>query len=359
MYQNNYMNKFFLKVKSSLITEKNIICVSNSGVGFKRVGIVFLIWNIMLAFWTSFATIKYFEMRGEILKKNEKIVKLESVKQKLLSEIVLFNEDITNVRNFLVSLNKYDRFETVGVNENSLEKIDNPIAGDMNNVKVVINRVEDNAKALNRELVSRISNLNNIKGSLNLDNNVQLVSYNTTDEKVDNVAETDELTDSDISDSIVLKKTLDSNISHLAELEKFINAMPFSEPMQSFYVSSEYGKRLDPFLKTTREHHGIDLVGPYLARVVAPADGKVVFVGIKGGYGKTVVLEHEYGMSTLYGHLNSFNVKVGDVLKRGDLIGLQGNSGRSTGQHLHYEIVKNKNERFNPEEFINVGSNFY
>ncbi|HSQ98015.1 MAG TPA: M23 family metallopeptidase [Rickettsiales bacterium] len=350
------MNKFLLKIKSNLITEKNIICVSNSGVCFRRVGIVFLVWNVLLAFWTSFATIRYFEMRSEILKKNEKIVKLESVKQKLLAEIVLFNKDITNIRNFLISLNKYDRFITV--DESSLNKINNSEIEETNNVKVVLNRIKDNTRNLNQELASRINSLDSVREKLNFDN-VQLVSYDSVNDLIDNEIDEDKSIDEDVSESIVLKQTLDNNINHLSELENFINSMPFSEPMQSFYISSKYGKRLDPFLKTIREHHGIDLVGSYMAKIIAPADGKVIFVGIKGGYGKTVVLEHEYGMKTLYGHLSDYNVKVGDTLKRGDVIGLQGNTGRSTGQHLHYEIIKNSRERYNPDDFINIGENFY
>ncbi|MDD2839574.1 MAG: M23 family metallopeptidase [Rickettsiales bacterium] len=346
------MNKFLSKIKSSLIIEHNVICVSDCGVKSKRIGIVFLVWNVLVVFWVSFTTIKYFEMRSEILAKNERIVKLESVKQKLLSEIVLFNKDIVNVRNFLFSLNKYDRFATV--DESALNNISDYDISNTNDVKLVLNRIKDNTKTLNLELASRVSNLKSVKENLQF-NDVQLVSYDTVNDLIDEKV----VVDVDVAESIVLKKTLDNNIAHLSELENFINAMPFAEPIQSLYVSSKYGKRLDPFLKTTREHHGIDLVGPYIAKITAPADGKVVFIGIKGGYGKTLVLEHEYGMKTLYGHLNSYNVQVGDEVKRGDVIGFQGNTGRSTGQHLHYEIIRDKDDRYDPARFINVGSNFY
>lgn len=348
------MNKFFSRIKSYLIVEKNVICVSDCGVKSRKIGIIFLVWNVLAVLWMSFTTIKYFDMRGEILRKNEKIVKLESVKQKLLSEIILFNKDIVNVRKFVLSLNKYDRFATV--DETALNEIDDSsINPNTNDIKLVLNRIKDNTKNLNFELASRIDNLKSIKENLQFDDNVQLVSYDKMDDLIDNKVNVDE----DVAESIVLKKTLDNNIAHLNELENFINAMPFAEPMESLYVSSKYGKRLDPFLKTIREHHGIDLVGSYRAKVIAPADGKVIFIGIKGGYGKTLMLEHEYGMKTLYGHLSDYDVKVGDEVKRGDVIGYQGNTGRSTGQHLHYEVIRDKDSRYDPSKFINVGDNFY
>ena len=346
------MKNFFLKLKSYLTSERDIICVSKSGIKSKKIGSLFLMWNVLLAFWTAFTTVKYFDMRNEILEKDVKIVELERVKQKLLSNLVILNKDVLNVNNFLISLNKYDRFGSL--DEGILAKLDYKNDIKINNsVKLVLNRVKDNIKITNLALSNRIKSLNSVKENLNL-NNVELVSYDTINELVDN-----NMIDEEVSDSIVLKKTLDNNIAQLNDLEKFINAMPFSEPIQSLYVSSKYGTRLDPFLKTPREHHGVDLVGSYLAKITAPADGKVVFVGSKSGYGNVIIIEHDYGLKTVYGHLSSFNVKKGDKVKRGDLLGLQGSTGRSTGQHLHYEIIKGKGLRYNPIEFMAFGKDLY
>lgn len=346
------MKKFFLKLKSCLISERDIICISKNGIRSKKVGSIFLMWNVLLVFWTAFTTVKYFDMKNEILQKDIKIVELEGIKQKLLSNLTIINKDVSNINSFLISLNKYDRFG--GLDENILAKLNYKDDIEINNsVKLVLDRVKNNVKITNLVLSNRIKNLNSVKENLNL-NNVQLVSYDTINELVDNT-----MIDEEVSDSMVLKKTLDNNIAQLNDLEKFINAMPFSEPMQSLYVSSKYGTRLDPFLKTPREHHGVDLVGSYLAKITAPADGKIVFVGSKSGYGNVIIIEHDYGLKTVYGHLNSFNVKKGDKVKRGDLLGLQGSTGRSTGQHLHYEIIKGKGLRYNPIEFMAFGKDLY
>ena len=346
------MKKFFLKLKSYLTSERDIICVSKNGIKSKKIGSLFLMWNVLLVFWTAFTTVKYFNMRNEILEKDVKIVELERVKQKLLSNLVILNKDLSNVNNFLISLNKYDRFGSL--DKGILTKLDYKNDIEINNsVKLVLNRVKNNIKITNLALSNRIKSLNSVKENLKL-NNVELVSYDTINELVDNA-----MIDEEVSDSIVLKRTLDNNIAQLNDLEKFINAMPFSEPIQSLYVSSKYGTRLDPFLKTPREHHGVDLVGSYLAKITAPADGKIVFVGSKSGYGNVIIIEHDYGLKTVYGHLNSFNVKKGDKVKRGDLLGLQGSTGRSTGQHLHYEIIKGKGLRYNPIEFMAFGKDLY
>ena len=347
------MKKFFSKIKALLTSERDIICISKNGIKSRKIGSVFLIWNILLVFWTCFATIKYFDMRNEILEKDIKIVELEHIKQKLLSNLVIFDKNISNVNKFLVSLNKYDRFNSL--NDDILATLDNGLDINVDNsVKIVLNRIKNNINTTNLALTDRIKSLNAVKDNLNL-KNVELVSYDTISDLIDNEGTIDH----EVADSIVLKKTLDNNNAQLNDLEKFINAMPFSEPMQSLYVSSKYGTRLDPFLKTPREHHGVDLVGSYLAKIIAPADGKVIFVGSKTGYGNVIIIEHDYGLKTVYGHLNSFNVKKGDKVKRGDLLGLQGSTGRSTGQHLHYEIVKGKGLRYNPLEFMAFGKNLY
>ena len=341
------MKNFLSKIKSILFAEREIICVSNCGIKSKKIGCIFLIWNVLLVLWTAFATIKYFELREKVMLKEDKITELRSDKQKLLSNIVLLEKNISNIKNFIFSLNKYDRFATV--DESGLFKNDNLYD---NNIDLVLSRVKNDMKNINLALIDRINGLEKVKESLKFNSNIQMVSYENE------ISSNDFNIDQDVMDSIVLKKTLDQNIKYLDSLEGFINDMPFSEPMITNYVSSKFGKRLDPFIKTPREHHGVDLVGSYMAKIHAPAPGKVVFVGVKGGYGKAIIIEHAHKMKTIYGHLNDYNVKVGDIVKRGDVIGVQGNTGRSTGQHLHYEILRG-NQRYNPLDFVKIGSNFY
>jgi murein DD-endopeptidase MepM/ murein hydrolase activator NlpD len=109
------------------------------------------------------------------------------------------------------------------------------------------------------------------------------------------------------------------------------------------YVNQGMGNRNDPFNPSQREYHpGIDISAPYGTRVVAPADGRVVFVGRRAAYGNMVVIDHRFGLTTRYGHLSKMNVKVGQRVNRHDVIGYVGNTGRSTGPHLHFEIWVHK-----------------
>lgn len=349
------LKNLFLNIKRIVFSEREIICISNSCIKSKKIGIVFLIWNILLVFWTFFITIKYFELQREASKKDDIISKLETHKQDLLANIVILEKNVNNIKNFIVSLNRFDRFSNIdenSINYNKELNIDNNDFDDKI-INLVLDRTKENLKNINLALVDRINSIKTIQNEINFDsNNIQAVSYEMpTNTALNNI-------NNEVLESIVLKDTIDENLSSLNKLEKFINAMPFVEPIQINYVSSKYGRRLDPFTKQPKKHHGVDIVGPYLGKVYSPAPGKVIFAGLKGGYGKAVIIEHEYGLKTIYGHLNSYNVKTGDKVSRGDILGVQGNTGRSTGHHLHYEILKGR-ERYNPLDFVKVGSNLY
>ncbi|MGA1841195.1 MAG: M23 family metallopeptidase [bacterium] len=108
------------------------------------------------------------------------------------------------------------------------------------------------------------------------------------------------------------------------------------------WITSGFGYRKSPFTGKRRMHHGVDIASRRGTSIISTARGIVTFSGVKGNYGKVVVINHGYGFSTIYGH-NSVNlVKVGDRVERGDLIAYLGNTGRSTAPHLHYEVRQNR-----------------
>ena len=104
------------------------------------------------------------------------------------------------------------------------------------------------------------------------------------------------------------------------------------------YLSTSFGNRIDPFTGQWDFHSGIDIATPLGTKIVAPADGVVVSVGIKGAYGNAITIDHGYGIVTQYGHLDHFNVRPGQRVRRGDVIGFVGSTGRSTAPHCHYEV---------------------
>ena len=117
------------------------------------------------------------------------------------------------------------------------------------------------------------------------------------------------------------------------------------------WVTSDFGTRMDPYTAERRMHQGLDIATPHGQPVYSPSDGTVVFSGTEGGYGKVLVIDHGYGVKTRYGHLSEILVHLGDRVGRGDKIALVGNTGRSTGPHLHYEVRVNGIPE-NPRKFI-------
>ena len=135
---------------------------------------------------------------------------------------------------------------------------------------------------------------------------------------------------------------------------------PFSTPVTSGNVrwTSSYGRRNDPLGAGSRMHEGTDIAGPYGTPIYATADGVVTFAGWSSGYGRLVKVQHAFGIETRYGHLAQIRVDVGQKLSRGDRIGDMGNSGRSTGTHLHYE-VRIGGGAVNPMTFIKAANHVF
>lgn len=118
-------------------------------------------------------------------------------------------------------------------------------------------------------------------------------------------------------------------------------------PVQFSRISSRFGKRKHPILKRWRSHNGIDYAAPRGTPIRATSSGRVTFKGRKGGYGKTIIIKHGYGLSTLYAHMKGFHkrVRYGGYVEQGQIIGYVGSSGLATGPHLHYELRRNGKHR--------------
>lgn len=153
---------------------------------------------------------------------------------------------------------------------------------------------------------------------------------------------------------VVQSKSLDEIIELAKNEEALLAAIPAIQPVRNEDMSrmaSGYGYRTDPFTKVRKFHGGMDFSAPRGTPVFATGDGVVTRVdGRTAGYGKHVRIDHGYGYMTLYAHLDDYNVRRNQRVKRGDIIGYVGSSGRSTGPHLHYEVHKNE-QRINPMNF--------
>ena len=136
-----------------------------------------------------------------------------------------------------------------------------------------------------------------------------------------------------------------------ATLERAMLSVPALKPVKSFALTSGFGVRYDPFSGGVAMHSGVDMAGPVGEPIYATADGVVEKAGWGGGYGNMIDLGHGRGIETRYGHLSKILVTEGQKVKRGDLIGRMGSTGRSTGSHLHYE-VRIDGRAVNPVPFL-------
>jgi len=117
------------------------------------------------------------------------------------------------------------------------------------------------------------------------------------------------------------------------------------------YISSYFRYRIDPFSGKREFHEGVDIVGIFGGKIVCTADGVVIFSKRKGSYGKVVCVKHNFGYETRYGHLSKILVTPDQKLKRGDIVGYLGSTGKSTGPHVHYEVLYN-NKNVNPLNYM-------
>ena len=130
------------------------------------------------------------------------------------------------------------------------------------------------------------------------------------------------------------------------------NSAPNLWPVEG-QVTGSFGERTDPFNGEGAFHTGVDIAAMVGQPVLAPADGVVQFADFMGGYGRAIVIEHGHGINTRYGHLSGFAVTPGQQVRRGEIIGFVGLSGRSTGPHLHYEVRINDTP-VNPYKYLRI-----
>ena len=180
---------------------------------------------------------------------------------------------------------------------------------------------------------------NKVNKDLNIDLELQETAYVSVLEIVDALA--------DSLNIILIENIL---------LKELYNKLPLGSPLEKIKVTSKYGWRKNPITKFKEHHDGVDLLAGPWDEVLATGDGIVIRASRYHGLGKCVVIRHEDGYRSLYGHLSKIKIKKGNQVKKGDVIGMAGNTGYTKGYHLHYEVYKN-NIRANPMEYINVGEN--
>jgi murein DD-endopeptidase MepM/ murein hydrolase activator NlpD len=146
------------------------------------------------------------------------------------------------------------------------------------------------------------------------------------------------------------RENFESVFSALLDQKQRLDHTPSVYPVEGVLMRG-FGVKSDPFTGTMRQHHGLDLAAPIGTPIYAPAAGKIILRERQTQYGNTVVIDHGYGIETVYGHMSKFAAKLGQTVRRGDIIGYVGNTGYSTGPHLHYEVHANGRSQ-NPMAYV-------
>jgi murein DD-endopeptidase MepM/ murein hydrolase activator NlpD len=168
----------------------------------------------------------------------------------------------------------------------------------------------------------------------------RLEGYRNSDLIINTTRKLDVLT----SQLVVQSKSFDEVFTLAKRKEELVASMPAIQPVSNKdlrRIGSYFGYRTDPFYKVTKFHEGIDFTAPVGTDIYATGDGTVTSVEFsRSGYGNCIIINHGFGYQTVYAHLSKMNVKKGEKVKRGQVIGFVGNTGKSTSPHLHYEVRK-------------------
>jgi murein DD-endopeptidase MepM/ murein hydrolase activator NlpD len=349
--------------------------------------------------WASYSTGSYMAAKSQIREKDKEISEYAEANRKIESEFAMLKRDFSRVAQNggavrdsgeyeKYILGQYENDKLAGVKElaygsfgggggqslmqdrmNFLEKrvedlkkekqdfvdaVFKVTKGRITRLQSTIGMTGLNAKALQRKQ-DQLSENDNADKSDKVSN--KAVAQNADNEEIDSSGpqggpyipiETSKLSSKEIQ--------VFEQLDKMDTLERVVEKLPLAIPMRQFKYTSGFGSRYDPFTGRLARHMGIDFSGPSGAPVYATQDGRVATSGWKGSYGNTIDLEHALGVSTRYGHLSRIMVNKGDKIKKGQLIGIQGSTGRSTGPHLHYEVRYDDNP-LNPKNFIKAGQN--
>jgi len=153
-------------------------------------------------------------------------------------------------------------------------------------------------------------------------------------------------------------QNLENRLAYSESLQTVIKKLPLAVPMHGYYITSTFGKRRDPVNRRWAMHYGLDFGSTPRSPIYVTSPGKVTFAGWKGNFGKMVEVDHGAGIKTRYAHMSKLVVKKGQMVQFGDKIGVIGSTGRSTGNHLHYEVLF-RDKGLDPMQLIKAGRHVF
>jgi murein DD-endopeptidase MepM/ murein hydrolase activator NlpD len=356
------INNFFRVKKIMLITDDQIVSYALP----KKYQLGFFALVGIIISWASFSSGKYFAYKKILVHKEQEIEQANLINLDLQTRIDSLQGNLVRLNSYFDTVKSFD-YNRKELNK-KFKKLDqtSSLESNKNDLKK-ISKLESKGKVLteiNSNTLSRISEIEKIVSMTGLP--LSTIKPNVKEKKSNNMnidsifsnqggPNTAETFDVEYDEENIDKNiAFNENVSRLFFLENLMNSVPLSSPVKKYYISSYYGERFDPFLGKESSHFGLDFAGPIDNEVMATSPGVIKFAGRKGNYGNLIEIDHGYKVTTRYGHLKSLKVAKGDIVTRGQIIGIQGNTGRSSGPHLHYEI-RYMNKPYNPINFLRAG----
>lgn len=402
MNKRRSITKTLLQKIRKIFRTRNLIIISDHKVDHVPLSgsVQILVIIAFLGFFSgvSYITGSYMTSRGVIREKESKIANSTREKTRISEEMELLKKDLVRLNENGQELNSYSKF-IIGQHTNvvtpNANEIINPKYSDstlfgqdsgklLERISFLENRVneirsenEHLVKAIRVRTEKKIDFLEDIISMTGLD--AQSLEHAAKAEAEDSGQKVGEVKLAPNQDENAKKEPanpdagkggpfipyekselndtemeLVSNVDRLVMINEVVKALPLDKPLKEYQQMSPFGKRTDPINHRFSFHPGLDLAGASGSRVMATNDGVVIDARRKPAYGNMVDIEHKFGIVTRYAHMNRILVHEGDKVKKGQVIGIQGSTGRSTGEHLHYEVRVNDHP-VNPVNFLDAG----
>ena len=391
------LKKIFRSRNLIIISEHKVDHVPLSG----QLQLLLLIGFIGFFSGVSYITGSYITARTVITEKEKKIASTTMEKGRINDEMALLKRDLVRLNQNGNELNSYSKFiigQHADIIMNNHEALALPDAGNnlfgqdtsklLDKISFLENRVSE-VRSENERLVTAIR----VRTDKKLDYLEDIISMTGLDtESLENDAASEHKANMAAKAAASMKKKpeeanqdgsdvhgenqggpfipletaffsgteqeLLANVDRLVMVNDIVAKLPLDKPINDAQQMSPFGKRMDPFNRKWSVHPGVDLAGPSGSEIYTTNDGVVISAGRKPAYGNMIDIEHKFGIVTRYAHLSKIIIKVGDKVTKGQLIGIQGSTGRSTGPHLHYE-VRIEDHPVNPVKFLKAGEYVY
>ncbi|OFW80974.1 MAG: hypothetical protein A2887_01685 [Alphaproteobacteria bacterium RIFCSPLOWO2_01_FULL_40_26] len=369
--------KGLLRLYRLIFTKRTILFVTNEKIRSITLGPIMQACIFLFVAWIANLFMQSLHYDEIVSAKANEINKLKTVNAYFQSQFENANDKLKKVNEYLISItginhnassSKENNFkQPESFEEDDLSRRDKQTLNQIKNVEDQFSDIQMIARTRIKKIESAIAitglNIKKIpsKELWQAEKSVSAKNFSNqggpenNDDSLETALQAIPLSDkNDYIERHLQTLKFNSEIDYLMVLERLANIMPLSRPMKNYYISSSFGRRADPITRRHALHHGLDFVGVTNEKIVSPSLGKVVLAGKFSNYGNAVVIDHGFGITTRYGHLAMVKVGTGQIVKKGDVIAIQGNTGRSTGPHLHYE-VRYKNIPLNPKKFLEAG----